>query len=484
MTQRLEVGSGSSASSPDPSTPRSGPSGSKAATDKRTFIQRLFAHPRGLTYLSVAEAWERFSFSGMQTLLVLYLGRELLLPGHAEKVLGLGLFRTAISHLFGHPLSNAALASMIFGIYSGGVYLTPLLGGFIADRVLGRTRTIIMGSCFLIAGHFLMAFDISFLVALTFLMCGAGCFKTNIAAQVGDLYAPDDAARASGFQLYMIGISTAVIVAPLVCGTIGEKISFHWGFGVAGVGMVIGLAVYLSGLRFYPRALPPTPSDHQKPSRLERGDGLKLIVLLMTLPGLALISVGNEQMFNAYITWAAVHLDLSLSGQSMPVTWLISIDAVIAVLAMAGVVAFWQWRARKHRDPDEIIKLLVGAVICAVAPLILVVAGMREDLTGQKIGINWALLFHVINEIGIANVFPVSLALFSRVSPKSIGSVMIAVMYFNQFASNLLVGWLGSLMESMTARSFWLLHTALISVGFLILLLVAMFFGRVLAPRH
>ena len=418
----------------------------------------------------------------MQTLLVLYLGRELLLPGHIEHVLGFEWFRNAIGHIFGDSLSRAGLASVIFGIYSGGVWLTPLLGGLIADRLLGRTTTIIMGACFLLTGHFLMTFDSTFLIALACLVCGAGCFKTNIAAQVGDLYEANSASRATGFQLYMIGISTAVIVAPLVCGTLGEKLSFHWGFGVAGLGMVFGMAVYLSGLRLYPRNMLVSTGNHPKHPRLERGDGIRIAVLLMVLPGLALVSVGNEQMFNAYIPWAASNLDLRLFGFVIPVTWLISVDALIAVAAMSGVVVFWQWWAKGHRDPSEITKLQVGAVICTIAPLILVFASIRQEFAHQKIGLQWAMLFHILNEVGIANVFPVSLALFSRLSPKSIGSLMIAVMYFNQFASNLLVGWLGSLMELMTAKAFWAMHACLIAAGVLVLLLVALFFRSTLAP--
>jgi proton-dependent oligopeptide transporter, POT family len=459
-----------------------GQSGSAGNLGDRNVAGRFSKHPRGLKYLSLAETWERFSFSGMQTLLVLYLGRELLLPGHVENVLGFGSFHAAISSVFGDRLSSAGLASVIFGIYSGGVWLTPLVGALLADRVLGRTRTIIMGACFLLAGHFLMAFDATFLIALACLVFGAGCFKTNIAAQVGDLYVGNDASRASGFQLYMIGISTAVIVAPLVCGTLGERASFHWGFGVAGLGMLIGLAVYLSGLRFYPRSVQATPGTKPQLSQLQDGDGLRITALLMLLPGLALVSVGNEQMFNAYITWAASNLDLVIFGRTMPVTWLISIDAVIAVVAMAGVVLFWRWWAKKHQDPDEITKLQVGAVICLFAPVFLVVASMRQELTGHRIGLVWAFMFHIFNEIGIANVFPVSLALFSRVSPKSIGSIMIAVMYFNHFASNLLVGWLGTLFESMSAKAFWALHVGLIGAGFLMLMLVVMTFRSVLSP--
>ena len=217
-------------------------------------VRTFLGHPLGLGFLVFAEAWERFSYYGMQALLVLYMGQQLLLPGHVKHVAGFAAFRAGVEHVYGH-LSTGALASVIFGFYAGGVYLTPLAGGFIADRVLGRTRTIVVGALLMVLGHFLMAFEAPFLLALACLLVGVGCFKGNIATQVGELYAPGDLRRADAFQVYYIGINVAVIIAPLICGTLGQKVAWHWGFGAAGVGMLLGLGVYLSGRRW----LPPDP---------------------------------------------------------------------------------------------------------------------------------------------------------------------------------------------------------------------------------
>ncbi len=443
---------------------------------------KLFlGHPVGLGYLAFAEAWERFSFSGMQALLVLYMGQRLLLPGHVEHVAGFSAFRGWIDGAYGRHLSVGALASAIFGLYSGGVYLTPVLGGWLADRVLGRTRTITLGALLLMVGHFLMAFEAPFLIALACLAAGVGCFKSNIATQVGELYAPGDLRRADAFQLYMIGISTAAMIAPLVCGALGQKVAWHWGFGAAGVGMLVGLAVYLRGRRWYPDVL--TEPGRAPRAKLLRSAGPTVLVLLALLPALALSSVGNEQMFNAYLVWGEAHLDLRVLGQSMPVTWLLSADALIATGAMAGTVLFWRWWATRHREPDEIVKLVLGVAISATAPLILALASLGEASTGRRIGLSWAILFHLINEIGVANVFPVGLALFSRAAPKAVGGVMIGVYYLNLFASNMLVGWLGTLYERMTPAAFWLLHAALVAIGGGFLLVAALIFRRVLAPR-
>ena len=159
----------------------------------------FFGHPKGLAYLSFSEAWERFSYYGMQTLLVLYMVHQLLLPGHVEHVAGFATLRGFLERASG-PLSVQALASAVFGLYAGAVYLTPVLGGLLADRVLGRTKTVIIGALLMAAGHFLMAFEQPFLLALLCLILGNGCFKGNIASQVGGLYAHDDLRRADAFR--------------------------------------------------------------------------------------------------------------------------------------------------------------------------------------------------------------------------------------------------------------------------------------------
>jgi POT family proton-dependent oligopeptide transporter len=446
-------------------------------------VKMFLGHPVGLGYLAFAEAWERFSFSGMQALLVLYLGQRLLLPGHVEHVAGFAAFRGWIDGAYGRHLSPRALASAIFGLYSGGVYLTPVLGGWLADRALGRTRTITLGALLLMAGHFLMAFEAPFLIALACLVVGVGCFKSNIATQVGELYAPGDLRRADAFQLYMIGISTAAMIAPLVCGTLGQQVAWHWGFGAAGVGMLLGLVVYLRGRKWYPQMRKERSARRFPSAKLVKGEGLTIVVLLALLPALALASVGNEQMFNAYLVWGEAHLDLHLLGQVMPVTWLLSADALIATGAMGGSILFWRWWSKRYREPNEIVKLVLGVAISATAPLVLAVAAVGEGATGRKIGLGWAILFHLINEIGVANVFPVGLALFSRASPKAVGGVMIGVYYLNLFASNMLVGWLGTLFDRMTPAAFWLLHAALVAIGGALLLMAALVFGKILTPK-
>ena len=201
----------------------------------------FLGHPKGLGYLSFVEGCERFSYYSMQSLLVLYMTKYLLLPENIGNVAGLAWLRSW--HYEG--LEGQPLASAIFGDYTSLVYLTPILGGLIADRWLGRRVTLILGGVVMALGHFLMAFEGMFLLALISLIVGVGLFKGNIASQVGELYGPNDLRRAMAFQIFYIAINVSVIAAPLISGTLGEKVGWHYGFGTAGVVMVAGLLLYL-----------------------------------------------------------------------------------------------------------------------------------------------------------------------------------------------------------------------------------------------
>lgn len=441
----------------------------------------FLGHPKGLGFLAFAEGWERFSYYGMQALLVLYMTERLLLPGHVENIAGFGPFRAVIEWAYG-PLTPIALASAIFGLYAGLVYLTPIAGGWIADRRLGRTRTITIGALLMSAGHFLMAFEMSFLLALLCLLVGVGCFKGNIATQVGELYGPDDLRRADAFQIFLLSVNIAVIISPLVCGYLGEKVAWHYGFGAAGVGMLIGLAVYLWGRRWLPAEAPRRAGARNRRPPLLPGDGKRIAVLVLLLPLLMLSAVGNQQIFNSYLVWGNANYDLVFFGERMPVTWLVSLDAIISTSTIILSLGFWRWWGRRFTEPDEITKLTIGTVISAFAPLMLAIASWQTAATGAKVGLAWGFAFHIINDIGFANVFPIGIALYSRASPRSVGGTMIGVYYLHLFACNMLIGRLGGFLELMPAGRFWLMHAGLVAAGAVGLLVVRSRFGRILAP--
>lgn len=446
--------------------------------EDRSFI----GHPKGLGYISFAEAWERFSYYGMQTLLVLYMVKYLLHPGHIEHIVGFESFRHLIEYFRG-PLSVQALASTIFGLYTGFVYLTPIAGGLIADRFLGRTTTITIGAILMSVGHFLMAFELTFLGALLCLLLGVGCFKGNLASQVGALYLTGDNRRADAFQIYYLFINASVIISPLVTGTLGEKVGWHWGFGAAGVGMVIGLAIYLAGRKHLPpdsrKAEMNNPAAKPKLTHREK---MGILALLLLLPVITIAIIGNQQIFNAYLVWAEKTANFPVVfGMQMPTTWLIGLDAGLSVSCLAGAVVFWRLWSKKFPEPAEITKLGIGS-LCAVTGFLSLAMGAALAGESGKVSIGWLVAFHLLNSIGFANVFPVSIALYARVAPAALSATIIGIYYLAFFAANNLVGWIGGFLEKMAATQFWLMHSALCGTAGIIFLIAGRLFGHLLAP--
>jgi POT family proton-dependent oligopeptide transporter len=446
--------------------------------------QEILGHPRGLWYLVFAEAWERFSYYGMQALLVLYLTQHLLLPENLEHVAGFLPFRHFLESLYGPLTTPVTIAAAITGLYSAGVYFTPMIGGYIADQWFGRTTTVTIGALFMVAGHFLMAFEVAFVAAIACLFIGVGLFKGNIASQVGELYGPDDLRRSTAFQTFLLGVQIAVIVAPLVTGFLGEKIAWHYGFGAAGVGMAIALVVYRWGPKYLPPERPRGTAAESAPSeRLTGRDWATMAVLVALLPILAATAIGNQEIFNAYLLWGDKNYNLVFFGETMPVSWLVSLDAIISTATVGGAILFWTTYARHWKEPTEIIKLAIGALIAAAAPMILAIASGSSAASGERVSLLWGLGFHIVNDIGFAMVFPVGLALFSRAAPRQVGGLFIGIYYLHLFICNFATGKVAGLIETMSGFSFWAMHAAIVSGGAVALVMFAVVFGKLLAPK-
>ena len=426
--------------------------------DDRAFL----GHPKGLGYLGFTEGCERFSYYSMQTLLVLYMVNYLLLPGRMEKVIGLQWMQ---QHIY-HGISGQPLASAIFGTYASLVYGTPILGGIVADKWLGRNRTLILGGILMAIGHFLMAIQSAFIFALAALVLGVGAFKGNIATQVGALYGPNDLRRAMAFQIFYIFINVSVIVAPLISGTLGQKVGWHYGFGCAGVVMVLGLFIYLSGRRYLaPESADrvvadPTAEVIHEP--LTRDDWLCVTYLIILIPVLAVSLLTNQEIFNAYLTWGDQQFDLTLLNHTS--SWLITVDAAVSFAMLVAVAAFWKWYGTRRREPDEITKMIIGSVFTVAGGLCLFMAALTQP-HGGKISLFWPMCFEFANSIGFAHVLPISLALFSKISPKQITATVIGLYYLSFFIANAMVGYVGGLYSSLPTTTFWLIHVASAAFG-------------------
>jgi POT family proton-dependent oligopeptide transporter len=419
----------------------------------------FLGHPKGLGYLGFTEACERFSYYSMQTLLVLYMVNYLLVPERMHKVVALDWLN---AHVY-PGLAGQPLASAIFGTYTALVYLTPIAGGIIADKWLGRNKTLIFGGILMAIGHFLMAIEPAFLLALLALLLGVGAFKGNIATQVGALYGPNDLRRAMAFQIFYIFINVSVIAAPLISGTLGQKVGWHYGFGCAGVVMVLGLLLYLSGRKYLPAEELKGPSeDPALREPMTRDDWVCVVYLVILIPVLAVSLLTNQEIFNAYLVWGDQQFDLTLLNHTS--SWLITVDATVSFAMLVAVAAFWKWWSISHREPDEISKMIMGSVFTVAGGLCLFMAALTQP-AGGKISIFWPMLFELCNSIGFAHVLPISLALFSKISPKQITATVIGLYYLSFFIANAVVGYVGGLYSSLPTTTFWLIHVASAAFG-------------------
>jgi POT family proton-dependent oligopeptide transporter len=437
----------------------------------------FMGHPRGLFYLAFTEAWERFSYYGMTALLVLYMVNQLLLPGHVEQIAGFAGFRSAVESLVG-PLSTQALASQIFGLYSGFVYFTPLLGGMIADRWIGQRNGVVVGALSMSAGHIAMTFDRSFLGALLLLVIGSGFLKGNISAQVGALYPREDEARRTrGFIIFSTAINVGAVAGPLLCGLLAQVYGWHLGFGVAAIFMLLGLATYLYGYRYLPARVERRKFEGTRLTAAERHIVYALIaVMIITI----FQSTAFYQVFNVNPIWIQQHVALDVGSFRIPVPWFQSINSIFSILGVPLVFWIWRHQALRNREPDELAKIGTGAWIAAASNLILVAAIFASG--GAPVHPIWPFLYSAGLGISFLYYWPTLLALVSRAAPAKVNATLMGLTFMSLFISNNLIGWIGGFYERMSPAQFWTMHAAIATGGGLLVALFGRRLGRVLQP--
>ena len=439
----------------------------------------FFGHPRGLFYLAFTEAWERFSYYGMTALVVLFMVNQLLLPGHVEHIDGFSGFRAALEFLSG-PLSTQALASQIFGLYSGFVYFTPLLGGMIADRWIGQRNAVVIGALSMSAGHIAMTFDQSFLLALLLLVVGSGFLKGNISAQVGALYPPEDEARRTrGFVIFSTAINIGAVVGPLLCGLLAQIYGWHYGFGIAAIFMLLGLATYLYGYRYLPARVKRRKFEGTRLTAAERRIVYTLIaVILITI----FQSTAFYQVYNVSSIWIQSHVALELGGYRIPVPWFLSVNSVFSILGVPLVLWIWRRQALRRREPNDLAKIGTGAWIAAASNLILVTAIL---VSGDSL-VHPIVPFLYSAGLGISFLYywPTLLALVSEAAPAKVNATLMGLVFMSLFISNTLIGWIGGFYEKMTPAAFWAMHAAIAAGGGLLVMLFGRRLSRALYPTR
>ena len=401
-------------------------SASGAADDRK---QQWFGQPPGLTILFLTEMWMQFSFFGMRTLLVYYMLKELLIPQDRS--------------------------SLIYGGYAAAVYFTPIFGGVISDRWLGRRNAVVIGGVLMAAGHFMMIFPALFFPALAAIALGNGFFLPSLSSQIRFLYDDNDPRLASAYNVYYVGINLGAFLAPFVCGTLGEVYGWHWGFAAAGVGMVIGLLTYLAGGRWLPPDRRATATTGRAP--LGREDRQRLVLLIGVMAVVIIFRGAYEQNGNTIALWTDAGVDRHVAGGwQIPLTWFQSLNPLIIFIGTPPLVAYWTRLGRRGREPTSVAKMATGALITALAYALVAVVCFLAGPHARSSWI-WLTVFFVVMTVGELFILPVGLGLFGRLAPRGFEATAIAIWFFAGFVGNLLAGWLGLFWSRLSEPAFFAL---------------------------
>jgi POT family proton-dependent oligopeptide transporter len=401
-----------------------------------TSVKTWFGHPRGLTVLFLTNMWEQFSYYGMRALLVYYMTKQLLL--------------------------EQGTSSLIYGTYTACAYFTPLIGGIIADRLLGKKRAIIIGGSVMALGHFMMTLEPLFYVALATIAIGNGLFLPSLPSQIGDLYQRGDPRAGRAYNVYYVGVNIGGFLAPLICGTLGETLGWHWGFGAAGVGMVIGLMLYLGGQRYLPAPVPPARIEQSSAPR----EGMARDTLLLLFGVGVAVTVfrgAYEQIGNTVALWADTGVDKVAGHFVIPMTWFISINPLCVMLLTPVLLAWWRKREAAGSNPLPTRRMATGALIVGVSYLLLAALSWKAEVAG--VHWTWFALFWVVLTSGELFILPTGLGLFARLAPRRFGATTVASWFLASFAGSLAAGLVGTLWSRMSQPAFFALLAAICAIS-------------------
>ncbi|MBT9459275.1 MAG: peptide MFS transporter [Burkholderiaceae bacterium] len=476
----------------------------------------VLCHPPGLKVIFLTEMWERFSYYGMRALLVLYL------------VDGLGYAR--------------ADALQLYGLYTGLVYLTPLLGGWMADRYLGKRRAALIGGLTMMLGHLAMAVDGLLQLALGLLIVGNGFFKANTTAMVGELYdGPDDPRRNGGYTLFYMGINLGAFLAPLVAGSLGHWLGWHWGFGVAALGMAVGvlvlwrwqhllggagllpgqgavgradlgtLGLHLAGSVAAVLLLPPLVRlitgqtwpiqgllgaaallTSWRLARRASGSGIpvlsaaewrRVLGIALTALFVVLFWAGYEQAGGSMTLFADRHTDRHLlGGFEFPAAWLLSVAPLLIMLlapAMAGLLARLDGGRAGRWLPDT-AKQALGMLLLALGFVVMAAAQARSE--SGPVGPHWLLAVYALHTVGELLLSPVGLAMVSRVAPARLAGLLMGLWMLSLAAANYVAGALEAWLQA-GGLPLYATLAVVVGAGGLLLLLLTPWLQRLLQAR-
>lgn len=465
-------------------------------------------HPRGLATLFLTEMWERFSYYGMRALLVLFL---------VDTVRGgMGL--------------NDKTATAVYGLYTAGVYLMALPGGWFADRICGAQRAVWYGGIVIALGHFTLALPMTqtFFLGLIFLVVGSGTLKPNMSGMVGELYPEGGARRDAGFSIFYMGVNLGAAIGPFVCGWLAKKMGWHWGFAAAGAGMVLGLIQFRfsrhllgnAGIRRGNEAPLHLPERvmlyagipavaitvalalvgwvHVNPVALAKfmayvilGIGIIFFVIAFLFCGLdkiekervavivvlflasALFWAGFEQAGSSFNLFAERYTVRSLFHFEVPAAWF-QMFGPLFVISFAPVFAWlWVWLARRHLDPSIPVKFGLGLLFLAAGFLVMLGA-TKVIIGGGKASPNWLIITYLLHEFGELCLSPVGLSSVTKLAPRKLAGQMMGIWFLATSLGDLLAGLLAGAFDPEAVRSWphLYLKVILMSAGAGLLLIV------------
>lgn len=408
------------------------------ASGRRDFL----GHPPGLPVLFMTETWAQFSYFGMQAMLVYYMTKQL--------------------H-FSQPTASA-----LYGGYVAFAYLTPLLGGFLADRWLGQGRSVVVGGVIMALGHFALAFESAFFPGLFLVGLGNGFFLPAVTTQIGALYAEGDPRRDRAYSLYYMGVNIGGFLAPLICGTVGELFGWHYGFAIAGVGMLAGLVIYLTNQRVLPAEGRTAEARRAAHPPLDAAGRRAVWTLLGVAAVVVLFRIAYEQYGNTIALWADGRTDRTLHFGAttfvVPATWFLSINPLLIFILTPLITLWWGRQARQGREPAPLRKMAFGSILLALAFLLMIGAARQAGASGLA-GWPWLVGFFALMTAGELFVVPVGLSVFSRLAPARVASLMIGVWYLAKFAGGFCSGLLGAQWQRLGPEVFFLISAAFASVA-------------------
>ena len=466
---------------------------------------QLPRHPRGLQVLFFTEMWERFSYYGMRALLVLYLVNSLNL--------------------------SEANALHIYAVYTGLVYLTPIFGGYLADRFLGPQKAIFIGGITMILGHFLMAFPDHLYLAMGLLIVGNGYFKPNISTLLGSLYKKNDIRRDSGFSFFYVGINLGAFLAPITIGFIGETVDWHYGFAIAGVGMTLGLIQFGFGQKHL------IQEDFSKKTKLlnlrdwtlitalsilnipiillflalnnifiiyfyeilcgliafsvilklKRGqrkkytyDDLKKISYISLLSVFVIFFwIGFEQAGGSLTLYANSSIDRTIFGLLIPASFFQAVNPMIIILLGPFIAKLWLKIDKSNYSISTAKKMGFGLILLGSGFLLLTFASNSNTII---ISFWWLIAVYFLHTLGELCLSPIGLSMVTRVSPKKLASLMMGFWFLSSAVANYMAGKLPLILNSLNINLFGFLTLTSFSSG-LLLILIAPFIEKLINKR-